>query len=59
MNEALYEQWQQTVLKAYNERNNTAKQIGDDNFDICEDGKVYEGNVSFDSGYVTWKAFCE
>jgi hypothetical protein len=50
-----YESWQLEVLKNYNNNNDTNYSIGD--IEICEDGSVYEGNLSFDSGYITWPEY--
>jgi hypothetical protein len=45
------------VLEQYNDKNNTDYKLGD--VEICEDGKVYEGNLSFDSGFTSWSEFQE
>ncbi len=50
-----YEKWQQIVLRAYNARFNLDCNIG--NVDICEDGSIYEGNLSWAKGFQTWESY--
>ena len=47
-----YDMWQWQVLSDYNARNDVNYTF--DNVDILENGSVYEGNMSYDTGYITW-----